>query len=156
MHRWDSATGTLRLFLPALHPIQMIDGLDCDKTFATCEIKFDNAVSLPTAVAAQINVSIVERHGTCEIETLGQLAAQLAQAIDFSSGLQAFGNYRHAKHFGQFKDGCDDGLVFLPFGHGPDQRTIDLDDIEGESSEIAEARIAGAEIIYRQCTGLQK
>ena len=46
---WDAATSTLTLFLPALHPIQAGDAFTirpgCDKTFATCQAKFDNAVN---------------------------------------------------------------------------------------------------------------
>jgi uncharacterized phage protein (TIGR02218 family) len=46
---WDAGTGTLTLFLPALYPIQAGDPFTirpgCDKTFATCQAKFDNAVN---------------------------------------------------------------------------------------------------------------
>jgi uncharacterized phage protein (TIGR02218 family) len=46
---WDAATGTLSLFLPALYPMQADDAFTirpgCDKTFATCQAKFDNAVN---------------------------------------------------------------------------------------------------------------
>jgi len=46
---WDAATSTLTLFLPALYPIQAGDPFivrpGCDKTFATCQAKFDNAVN---------------------------------------------------------------------------------------------------------------
>jgi uncharacterized phage protein (TIGR02218 family) len=46
---WDAATSTLTLFLPALYPIQAGDAFairpGCDKTFATCQAKFDNAAN---------------------------------------------------------------------------------------------------------------
>jgi uncharacterized phage protein (TIGR02218 family) len=46
---WDSATGTLSLFLPALYPTQAGDAFTirpgCDKSFATCQAKFDNGVN---------------------------------------------------------------------------------------------------------------
>ena len=46
---WDAATSTLTLFLPALYPIQVGDAFTirpgCDKTFATCQAKFDNAIN---------------------------------------------------------------------------------------------------------------
>jgi uncharacterized phage protein (TIGR02218 family) len=46
---WDAATGTLTLFLPALYPIEAGDVFmirpGCDKAFATCKAKFDNAVN---------------------------------------------------------------------------------------------------------------
>ena len=46
---WDAATGTLTLFLPALYPMQAGDAFTirpgCDKSFATCQAKFDNAVN---------------------------------------------------------------------------------------------------------------
>ena len=46
---WDAATGTLSLFLPALYPMQAGDAFTirpgCDKSFATCQAKFDNVVN---------------------------------------------------------------------------------------------------------------
>jgi uncharacterized phage protein (TIGR02218 family) len=46
---WDAASGTLALFLPALYPMQAGDAFTirpgCDKSFATCQAKFDNAVN---------------------------------------------------------------------------------------------------------------
>jgi uncharacterized phage protein (TIGR02218 family) len=46
---WDAGSTTLSLFLPALYPIQAGDAFTirpgCDKTFATCQAKFDNAVN---------------------------------------------------------------------------------------------------------------
>jgi uncharacterized phage protein (TIGR02218 family) len=46
---WDAATGTLMLFLPALYPMQAGDDFTirpgCDKSFATCQAKFDNVVN---------------------------------------------------------------------------------------------------------------
>ena len=46
---WDAATGTLSLFLPALYSIQAGDAFTirpgCDKTFQTCQAKFDNALN---------------------------------------------------------------------------------------------------------------
>jgi uncharacterized phage protein (TIGR02218 family) len=42
-------TGILTLFLPALYSIELDDAFTirpgCDKTFATCRAKFDNAVN---------------------------------------------------------------------------------------------------------------
>jgi uncharacterized phage protein (TIGR02218 family) len=49
LRSWDAGTSTLSLFLPAFHPIQVGDAFTvrpgCDKTFATCEAKFDSAVN---------------------------------------------------------------------------------------------------------------
>jgi uncharacterized phage protein (TIGR02218 family) len=46
---WDATAGTLTLFLPALYPMQAGDAFTvrpgCDKSFATCQAKFDNAVN---------------------------------------------------------------------------------------------------------------
>jgi uncharacterized phage protein (TIGR02218 family) len=46
---WDATTGTLTLFLPALYAMEVDDTFTirpgCDKTFATCKAKFDNAVN---------------------------------------------------------------------------------------------------------------
>jgi uncharacterized phage protein (TIGR02218 family) len=46
---WDAATGMLSLFLPALYPIQAGDTCTirpgCDKSFGTCQAKFDNVAN---------------------------------------------------------------------------------------------------------------
>jgi len=46
---WDAVAGTLSLFLPALYAMQAGDAFTirpgCDKTFVTCQAKFDNAVN---------------------------------------------------------------------------------------------------------------
>jgi uncharacterized phage protein (TIGR02218 family) len=46
---WDAASGMLSLFLPALYPMQAGDAFrirpGCDKSFVTCQTKFDNAVN---------------------------------------------------------------------------------------------------------------
>jgi uncharacterized phage protein (TIGR02218 family) len=46
---WDAGTGMLSLFLPALYPMQAGDAFTirpgCDKSFATCQAKFDNVVN---------------------------------------------------------------------------------------------------------------
>jgi uncharacterized phage protein (TIGR02218 family) len=45
----DATTGTLTLFLPALYAMEVDDAFTvrpgCDRTFATCKSKFDNAVN---------------------------------------------------------------------------------------------------------------
>jgi uncharacterized phage protein (TIGR02218 family) len=49
VRNWDADTGMLSLFLPALYEIQAGDAFiirpGCDKTFATCQAKFDNAAN---------------------------------------------------------------------------------------------------------------
>jgi uncharacterized phage protein (TIGR02218 family) len=46
---WDAATSMLSLFLPALYPMQVGDAFTirpgCDKSFATCQAKFDDVVN---------------------------------------------------------------------------------------------------------------
>jgi uncharacterized phage protein (TIGR02218 family) len=46
---WDTAASSLSLFLPALYPMLAGDAFiirpGCDKSFATCRAKFDNAVN---------------------------------------------------------------------------------------------------------------
>jgi uncharacterized phage protein (TIGR02218 family) len=46
---WNAGTGTLTLLLPALYPMQEGDAFTirpgCDKTFTTCQAKFDNVVN---------------------------------------------------------------------------------------------------------------
>jgi uncharacterized phage protein (TIGR02218 family) len=49
VRHWDAGTGTLSLFLPALHAMQPGDAFTvrpgCNKSFATCRGKFGNAIN---------------------------------------------------------------------------------------------------------------
>jgi uncharacterized phage protein (TIGR02218 family) len=49
VRHWDADEGTLSLFLPALSAVQADDSFTirpgCDKSFATCQAKFDNAIN---------------------------------------------------------------------------------------------------------------
>jgi uncharacterized phage protein (TIGR02218 family) len=49
VRHWDAEEGTLSLFLPALYSVEIGDGFmirpGCDKNFATCKAKFDNAIN---------------------------------------------------------------------------------------------------------------
>jgi len=49
VRRWDANTGTLSLFLPAQHAVEVSDTFairpGCDKSFATSKAKFDNAIN---------------------------------------------------------------------------------------------------------------
>ncbi len=49
VRRWDAGAGTLSLFLPALIAVEVGDTFTirpgCDKNFAICKAKFDNAVN---------------------------------------------------------------------------------------------------------------
>ena len=45
--------------------------------------------------------------------------------------------------------GLDDGQAVVPAGEIADEGAVDLDLVEGEGAEIAQRRIAGAEIVER-------
>ena len=49
VRHWDADAGTLNLFLPALYAVEIGDAFTirpgCDKAFATCKAKFDNAIN---------------------------------------------------------------------------------------------------------------
>ena len=49
VRRWDAGAGILSLFLPALFAVEVGDTFTirpgCDKSFATCKTKFDNAIN---------------------------------------------------------------------------------------------------------------
>jgi uncharacterized phage protein (TIGR02218 family) len=49
VRHWDADAGTLSLFLPALYAVEVGDAFTvrpgCDKSFATCKAKFDNAIN---------------------------------------------------------------------------------------------------------------
>src|SRR5438105_2654265 len=65
-------------------------------------------------------------------------------------GLYTFGYHTQVKGFGESYDGVDDGCVF---GIAPKpiyERAIELERINRIALEVAQGRIAGAEVIYRQ------
>src|SRR5215468_11122081 len=87
--------------------------------------------------------------GAAEQKTLAFVAAFSAQAAQFGSGLDAFGSDGDAQALAEADNGADDRLritIGIDFLH---KGAVDLDLVERKTAQIAQARIAGAEIVHR-------
>ena len=62
-------------------------------------------------------------------------------------GFGAFGDDLHAEVAGEAEDGLDDGEAVVVLGHTGDEGAIDLEQIEGETMQVAERGEAGAEVV---------
>ena len=57
---------------------------------------------------------------------------------------------------GHGDNGAADGGVIAVFGDVMDERLVDLDPVDGESFQVTEGRIAGAEIVDRDLKSLSR
>src|SRR5207344_2861223 len=74
--------------------------------------------------------------------------AEIAQHGRLLFRLDTLCGHGHAERLAKRNDGLDDGLHRLLARHVAHELPIDLDLVEGEAREIAEARITGAEIVH--------
>src|SRR6195256_7042116 len=81
--------------------------------------------------------------------TLNLNAAFEVQTSHLLLSLNAFGGGDHAKAHAQARDGADNSKASLVDEQVSDKRLINLDLVERETTKIADAGIAGAEIIHR-------
>src|SRR6478752_5872297 len=77
---------------------------------------------------------------------LDLVAAQEAEELGLSGGLDAFGDHFEIEGVGEGDDGGDDRHLLRIFGHIVDERAIDLEGVEGQAAEVAERGVAGAEV----------
>src|SRR6185312_13069400 len=79
---------------------------------------------------------------------LNRLAPRRLQEDDLVLRLHAFGDRVHAERPRQADDGRNHGARTLVLLHAADERLVDLQLVEGEIDQVAEVRIAGAEIVH--------
>src|SRR5205814_1889620 len=84
-----------------------------------------------------------------EQKTLALVAAFGAQATQLGLGLDTLSGDGYAEPLAEADDGTDDRLRIAVGVDLPHERTVDLDLVEWEAAQIAQARIAGAEIVHR-------
>ena len=95
-----------------------------------------------------------ERDGLREIEPLNAVAAFCTQERELLGRLDALGDDLEIERVRHRDHGADDRRVFglvREIGH---ERAVDLDRVEREPPQIAERRIAGAEIVDREAHAL--
>src|SRR3569623_668933 len=99
------------------------------------------------AVRAEQRVGLVLRQGPADEETLYLIAARLAQEGELFGCLHALRHHVEAQAPGHGDDGGDDGRVVLIGLHVADEGAVDLESLDREALEIAQRRIARAEIV---------
>src|SRR5262245_34723790 len=87
----------------------------------------------------------IERFG--EEVALGEFAVEGFKLLGVLGGLDSFGGDANAKRMGQGDNGLDDLKVLAVEPHAVDERTVDLEQVDGKAMEVAERRIAGAEVV---------
>ena len=91
------------------------------------------------------------RHRPAEDIALDERAAEVADQLQLVLGLDALGGGLHLEVGREGDDGADErGVAAFRVGGAADEGLVDLDLVERRPLQIAEARIAGAEIVERE------
>src|SRR4051812_24578344 len=91
----------------------------------------------------------LEVHRPAEQIALDLVTAEIAHAGEIVRGLDAFGGDRHPEALGELDDRLDDRDRLAVAGRVADEAAVDLQFVEDGLVQIAERRIAGAEIVQR-------
>jgi len=80
-----------------------------------------------------------------------------AQIRQLRLGFDAFRHHGQAEAAGQRNDGAHDGGIVVVARDVMDERAVDFQAVNGKSLQVAERRVAGAEIVHRDADaqGLQ-
>jgi len=71
----------------------------------------------------------------------------MAQAGPLLVAFYAFGDYGEAEAVGYGDDGVDDGVGAAGVADAIDEGAVDLEALDGELVELAEGRVASAEVV---------
>src|SRR3984893_497203 len=87
------------------------------------------------------------RLGPGEVIALAEVATELAQRLELPAGLDAFGRHREAERVREGDDGLDDRRVLGVLAEAVNERLVDFQDVDGKQLEVAERRLARAEVV---------
>src|SRR5690554_1307654 len=90
---------------------------------------------------------LVKAHGAGEVVALEYIAAVAPEQFELFAVLHALGHHRHAQLAGGGDDAAADGGVLAVGDDIVDEVAVDLDAIHRQILEIAEAGIAGTEVV---------
>src|SRR3569832_1685305 len=107
-------------------------------------------VGLQRAPTAQELLELRGRTRWTEIIALYEVTALVAQEIELLHGLHALCYHLHLEAMGHEDDGARKHGIAGIGGEIVDERTVDLEHLHGEALQIAQARIAGAEVVHRE------
>mmetsp|Transcript_20721 Transcript_20721/g.38883 ORF Transcript_20721/g.38883 Transcript_20721/m.38883 type:complete len:265 (-) Transcript_20721:52-846(-) len=92
----------------------------------------------------------IGRQRPAEQIALHRLATLAAQEVELARGLDPLGQGLQAQRLGHADDGIDDGAVLGVLGQVAHEGLVDLELADAELLQMAERRIAGAEVIDGQ------
>src|SRR5262249_55634695 len=96
----------------------------------------------------QVALEAVFRHRLREEEALTELAAEVAQRRHLVEPLDAFGDHVELEAPPERDDGRSEALVGLVVGD--QERAVHLEDVDRQAAEVAERRVARAEVVHRE------
>src|SRR6185312_12461372 len=97
---------------------------------------------------------LMRGNGTAVEPALSALAAEPEKHVSVGLMLDAFGDCDEPETVAEADDGGGDLSALAGMGHGANEAGIDLELVEGERLEVAEAGIAGAEVVEREAGAL--
>ena len=81
---------------------------------------------------------------------LADVAAQPEQHVGDGLAFDAFGDRDQAKAVAEADDGGGDLSALTGMRHGADEAGVDLEFVEGKELEVAQAGVAGSEVVERE------
>lgn len=88
-----------------------------------------------------------KRHRSGEVITLKNIAATAFQKFHLGCRFHAFGDHNEAKVVGHGNNALGDRCIVMIGSDFPDERTVDLDLVDRQTLEVAEAGKTGPEVI---------
>src|SRR3569832_1619729 len=107
-------------------------------------------VGLQRAPTAQELLELRGRTRWTEIIALYEVTALVAQEIELLHGLHALCYHLHIEAVGHEDDGARESGIAWIGGEIVDERTVELEHMHEEALQIAQARLAGAEVVHRE------
>ena len=111
--------------------------------------RLDAAVS---AVSVDKCGDLVGGNGACEQPTLAGVASRVSQFVKLAGFLDAFGDDTELEIMPDADDRPDHGAAL--FGTGlidlVDEAAVDLEEVDGEGTQVRQRRVSGAEIVDRE------
>src|SRR4051794_36897785 len=91
----------------------------------------------------------MRRPRLAEHVALGVSAALVLNPDQLVFGFNAFRRHQHAERSAEAHDRSYDGHRLRRIGYVANERSVDLDLVEGKAAQITQAGIAGAKIVHR-------
>ena len=97
---------------------------------------------------------LLGRDGAAVEPALADVAAEPEEHVGDGLGFDAFGDGGEAEAVAEADDGGGDLSALTGVRHGADEAGVDLEFVEGQELEVAEAGVAGSEVVEREAGAL--